>query len=146
VITIRTGAVAISVALVLALAAGCTPLTQTQPPDREEMYIKASALTNLAAAMESTVRYKNPPSELSDRELLTLATQHDPILLDNFKGYTVRVLRQARHSAVLVCDANGNRALLEDAGCTGPMDRHRWVGKPAPCEFTIDTAEVCGRD
>jgi len=144
VITIRLRAVTISVALVLALAAGCTPLTQTQPPDREEMYIRASALTKLSAAVESTVRYKNPPPELSDRELLTLATQHDPILLDNFKGYTVRVLRQARHSVVLVCDATGNRALLEDAGCSGPMDRHRWMGeKPEPCEFTFDTAEVC---
>jgi len=70
----RTGAVVISVALVFALAAGCTPLTQTQPLDREEMYIRASALTKLSAAVESTVRYKNPPPELSDRELLTLAT------------------------------------------------------------------------
>ena len=25
-------------------------------------------------------------------------------------------------------------------------DRHRWMEKPEPCEFTIDTVEVCGRD
>jgi hypothetical protein len=143
-IPIRSGAVTIPVALVLALAGGCAPLTQTQPPDREEMYIRASALTKLSAAVESTVRYKNPPPELSDRQLLTLATQHDAILLDNFKGYTIRVLRKARHSVVLVCDATGNRALLEDAGCSGPMDRHRWMGeKPEPCEFTIDAKKIC---
>ena len=136
----------VTVALLLALAAGCAPLTQTQRPDREEMYIKASALTKLSAAVESTVRYKNPPSGLSDWQLLTLATRHDPALLDNFKGYRVRVLRQARHSVVLVCDTSGTRALLEDAGCTGPMDRHRWMGKPEPCEFTTNIAEVCGRD
>ena len=111
------------------------------------MYIKASALTKLSAAVESTVRYKNPPTGLNERELLTLATRHDPALLDNFKDYTVRVLRQSRHSVVLVCDTTGTRALLEDAGCSGPMDRHRWMGeKPEPCEFTIDTTEVCGRD
>ena len=51
-----------------------------QRPDREEMYIKASALTKLSAAVESTVRYKNPPPGLNDRELLTLATRHDPAL------------------------------------------------------------------
>jgi hypothetical protein len=130
--------------LVLALATGCAPATQR--PDREEMYIKASALTKLSAAVESTVRYKNPPLGLNDRQLLSLATQHDPALVDNFKGYTVRVLRQPRHSVVLVCDTLGTRALLEDAGCSGPMERHRWMGKPEPCEFTINTAEVCGRD
>jgi hypothetical protein len=127
--------------LVLALATGCAPATQR--PDREEMYIKASALTKLSAAVESTVRYKNPPPELNDDELLMLATRHDPALLDNFKDYKVRVLRQSRHSVVLVCDTSGNRALLEDAGCSGPMDRHRWMEKPEPCEFTINTAEVC---
>lgn len=135
--------VAVTVALVLALVAGCAPLTGVQRPDREEMYIKASALTKLSAAVESTVRYKNPPPELNDDELLMLATRHDPALLDNFKGYTVRVLRHARHSIVLVCDTSGTRALLEDAGCSGPMDRHRWMEKPEACEFTIDTAEVC---
>jgi hypothetical protein len=117
-----------------------------QRPDKEEMYIKASALTKLSAAVESTVRYKNPPSGLNDRQLLTLATGHDPALLDNFKGYRIRVLRQARHSVVLVCNTSGTRALLEDAGCTGPMDRHRWMGKPEACEFTTNIAEVCGSD
>jgi hypothetical protein len=129
-----TVAFIVAVALVLGSAAGCAPLTQMQRPDREEMYIKASALTKLSAAVESTVRYKNPPTGLDDRELLALATGHDPALLDNFKGYTVRVLRQSRHSVVLVCDATGNRGLLEDAGCSGPMDRHRWMGKLEPCD------------
>ena len=136
--------VTVTVALMLALAAGCVPVPQRL--DREEMYIKASALTKLSAAVESTVRYKNPPPELNDRELLKLTTRHDPALLDNFKDYTVRVLRQARHSVVLVCDTSGARALLEDAGCSGPMDRHPWMEKPEPCEFTINTKEVCGRD
>jgi hypothetical protein len=122
--------------------ASCT----SRPPDSEEMYIKASALTKLSAAVESTVRYKNPPLELSESELLTLATRHDPILLENFKDYKVRVLRQERHSVVLVCDASGRRALLEDAGCSGRMDRERWIGKPESCEFSIDAKEVCGGD
>ena len=134
-----------AVVFLLAFAVGCAPVKQR--PDREEMYIKASALTKLSAAVESTVRYKNPPMGLNERELLTLATRHDPALLDNFKDYAVRVLRQSRHSVVLVCDTTGTHALLEDAGCSGPMDRHRWMGeKPEPCEFTIETTEVCGRD
>jgi hypothetical protein len=112
--------------------------------DSEEMYIKGSALTKLSAAVESTVRYKNPAPDLSDSELLVLATRHDPVLLENFNGYKVRVLRQDQHSAVLVCDAAGTRALLEDAGCTGPMDRNRWLGKKELCEFSIDIKKICG--
>jgi hypothetical protein len=84
-----------------------------QHPDTEEMYIKASALTKLSAAVESTVRYKSPPSDLDESELLKLATRHDPVLLENFNGYKVRVLCQDRHSVVLVCDAAGTQALLE---------------------------------
>ncbi|ARO88348.1 hypothetical protein EBAPG3_011495 [Nitrosospira lacus] len=134
----------VTIILVLSFLAGCA--SSQRRVDSEEMYIKASALTKLAAAVESTVRYKDPPPGLSERELLALATRHDPILLENFKGYKVRVLRYERHSVVLVCDATGTHALLEDAGCSGPMDRNRWMGEPVPCEFSIDTKAVCGKD
>jgi hypothetical protein len=130
-----------AIAVAVYFTAGCA--TGPKYPDTEEMYIKASALTKLSAAVESTVRYKNPPPDLDESELLKLATRHDPVLLENFKGYKVRVLRQDRHSAVLVCDAAGTRALLEDAGCTGPMDRNRWNEKPEPCEFSVDIRTVC---
>lgn len=134
----------VTVALVLSFVAGCT--FSSKRPSSAEMYIKASALTKLSAAVESTVRYKNPPPELGDNELLALATRHDPILLENFRGYTLRVLRNERHSVVLVCDASGTRVLLEDAGCSGPMDRERWKEKPEPCEFSIDTRAICRGD
>lgn len=137
----RTAAAAVALAIVLSFLTGCT--SSQKKPDNEEMYVKASALTKLSAAVESTVRYKNPPPELGESELLTLATRHDPILLENFSGYKVRVLSQDRHSVVLVCNASGTRALLEDAGCTGPMDRERWKGKHEPCEFSVDTKALC---
>ncbi len=79
---------AIAITAAVCFAAGCA--TGPEQPDSEEMYIKASALTKLSAAVESTVRYKNPPSDLNENELLNLATRHDPVLLENFKGYKVR--------------------------------------------------------
>ncbi|SEK60395.1 hypothetical protein [Nitrosovibrio tenuis] len=132
----------IAIAVAVCLTAGCT--ASPKRPGSDEMYIKASALTKLSAAVESTVRYKNPPPDLSDSELLALATRHDPILLENFKNYKVKVQRQDRHSVVLICDATGTHALLEDAGCTGPMDRARWIGKPEPCDFSINVGKICG--
>ena len=128
--------------LAIFLLAGCA--SSSNRVDSGEMYVRASALTKLSAAVESAVRYKNPPLELGEPELLVFATRHDPVLLENFKGYKVRVLRRERHSVVLVCDATGTRALLEDAGCTGPMDQERWKEQPQPCEFSIDTLALCG--
>ncbi len=110
-------AVAISFTITIGFLGGCT--SSRRGPDSKEMYIKASALTKLSAAVESTVRYKKPPPDLDDDELLKIATRHDPALLENFRSYKLRVLRQERHSVVLVCDAADTRALLEDAGCTG---------------------------
>ena len=110
----------------------------------EDMYTLASALTKLSASVESTVRYKDPPQNLSDSELLDLATRHDPRLLQPFTGYTLRVLREEHHAIVLVCTKDGTHALLEDAGCTGELDVHLWQNKPQPaCEFTLTVRQAC---
>jgi hypothetical protein len=111
--------------------------------DNEAMLTKASQLTKLSTAVESTVRYKNPPAGLDDQGLLQLATQHDPQLLDNFSDYRVRVLVVERHSTVLVCTKDGKRGLLEDAACTVAFDQHLWKDANRPCEFTLTTKTVC---
>ncbi len=110
----------------------------------EQMLRLGSALTKLSAAVENSVRYKNPPPDLSDAELLALATQHDPALLDPFRDYAVRVLRQDRHAIVLVCTQDRQRGLLEDAGCTGKLDKQSWKeNPPQPCEFGLAIPTVC---
>jgi hypothetical protein len=108
------------------------------------MLIKASALTKLSATAESAVRYKAAPADLADRALLQWAASHDPALLAPFSGYTLKVLRRDRHAVVLVCTQDGVTALLEDAGCTGKLDRHRWRDAPgAACGFTLEPETVC---
>lgn len=109
------------------------------------LYEKASELTKLSTVVESTVRYKNPPDNLSDDELLKLATQHDPVLLDRFSDFKVRVFQENKHSITLICTKDGARGLLEDAGCTTEMDRHLWQSEtpPAPCEFSLKIEEIC---
>jgi hypothetical protein len=111
--------------------------------DNEAMLTKASQLTKLSTAVESTVRYKNPPAGLDDQGLLKLATQHDPQLLDNFSDYKVQVLIAERHSVVLVCTKDGKQGLLEDAACTVVFDQHLWKNSSSPCEFTLNTKTAC---
>lgn len=111
----------------------------------EAMMIKASELTKLSTAVESAVHYERDRSAgLEGLALLKFATEHDPELLSRFSAYEVRVSAKDSHAAVLICTADGRRALLEDAGCTAPMDRHAWnEGPETPCEFRLDLSALC---
>lgn len=105
----------------------------------------ASATTKLSAAVESTCRYKQPPEGTTDTALIERATAHDPALVRPFVGYVVKARCEQRHGLVLVCSANGEKALLEDNGCTGAFDRHAWREESAaPCEYRLAVREVCG--
>jgi hypothetical protein len=127
--------------LAVLLLTGCCLV---RPGNSEEMLTLASSLTKLSAAVEATVRYKNPPPDLSDQELLELAVRHDPGLLTPFAAYRVRVLSEAKHAVVLVCTQDGKAGLLEDAGCNSKFDKHLWQEKPAvPCAFTMKLPDAC---
>ncbi len=126
---------------ILLTSAGCTV---SRAAEAEKMYILGSALTKLSAAVEATVRYESPPVGIGDAEILALATKHDPGLMAPFADYNVQVLRESEHAILLVCDKEGRVGLLEDAGCSAPMDKHLWNGDPPkPCNFTIDIKVVC---
>ena len=139
--TIRTKAIATSFFVSLFTTACIWPGDKNL--NNEAMLTKASQLTKLSTAVESTVRYKNPPAGLDEQGLLKIATQHDPQLLENFSDYKVRVLVMERHSAVLVCTKDGKRGLLEDAACTVAFDQHLWKDANRPCEFTQDIKTAC---
>lgn len=128
--------------LVLTLTTGgCAYVTSSSD---EEMYSLAAALTKLSNVVESAVAFKDPPEKLSERELLDFSAQHDPSLLRPFDRFTLHVLRQSGHAAVLVCTPEGGRALLEDAGCTARLERHWWKEVPQkPCALTLDLFAVC---
>lgn len=129
-----------SVALLALL--GCA--SNTPAPEAEAMLTQAAALTKLAAAAESAVRYRHAPKDLADRDLLQWASAHDPALLAPFARNTLKVLRQGRHAIVLVCSEDGNTALLEDAGCSARLDKQLWRDAPgAPCAFTLAPATAC---
>lgn len=110
----------------------------------EDIMELSSALTKLSAAVESTVRYKNPPENLTDEELLVLSSKHDPELLRPFTEYLVRVKTQDKHAIVLVCSKDGKIGLLEDAGCSAKMDNHLWKAEPPKaCVFTLSVSSAC---
>ena len=127
----------------MSLLSGCAAMSHND--NAEVMYIKAAALTKLSLAMEGTVRYVNPPENLTDDELLQLSTEDDPGLLEPFIGYTLKVNRDFNHAIVLVCSGDGMQGLLEDAGCTERLDNYQWQ-QDLPCTFTLSSELVCPTD
>ncbi|MDD5248215.1 MAG: hypothetical protein PHY45_04475 [Rhodocyclaceae bacterium] len=129
-------------AVVIALAGCATQVKQTY--SEEEMMPAAAVLTKVSAAAEANLRYNAASDTLSDAEFLRQSVAHDPGLLAPLSAYQVKAMRQGGHAAILVCSHDGTTALLEDAGCTAAMDRHRWKDDPrSPCAFTVDWVNLC---
>lgn len=131
----------LALALVLSWwAAGCS----SQVLDEAALRAKESALNKLAASLESAVRYQDAPATLTEEQLKAFAIKDDPAQLEPFKDLLVRVRRQGKDSSVLVCTADGARALWEDAGCTPPPDGRYWdKSPPVACAFQLDLAQTC---
>lgn len=114
--------------------------------DEKEMHTLASHLLLVSGSVENTVRYVEPANELTDKELIVYATKHDPALIKPFENYTVKakgvLIGQKKHSHILVCTLEEDRALLEDVGCTSELDKSRFRDRSA-CEVTLDVAAIC---
>lgn len=123
------------------LIQGCASVFKSEK-DTELMYNKASALTKLSAAVETTVSLDMPDDSVSDEEILKTSTEDDPSLLDPFAGYLLKINRDSGHAVILMCTSDGKVGLLEDAGCTAKMDEHLWQ-KRNSCQFTLSAAALC---
>lgn len=134
----------LAIASVFLAISGCS--ANGQERDREEMLIKASALTKVAKAVASAVEFRDAPPTLSEAELLRFATQHDPEMLEPFRDYLLRARRQGTATSVLMCTKDGQTGLLEDTACSARSDAHLWERvPPVSCAFQLDIAQACAR-
>lgn len=104
----------------------------------------AAKMMNLSAAVESYFSgLAGPPLGMEDKEILELATEHDDELLAReFKRYPLKVDYQAGHAVLLLCNKDGDRALMEDVGCSAALDRKAFDQK-LPCAFTLKVNAAC---
>lgn len=125
---------------VLILAA-CLLALPVQAQDAAAMGPLASALTKLSRALDAAAH--NPRyATLDGQGVLDVARARDPALMKAFDKNVIWVQRDGGNSLVLVCDGRGAQALLEDAGCTAPLEIQHWQGF-RQCVFTLDVATVC---
>lgn len=114
--------------------------------DPDEMYALASSVMDVSSAVQTYARYGGAPEGLQGPDLVARATAHNPAKLEGLKGYYVTARRVGEWTSVLVCDAEGGNARLEDAACTMPLDAHVWQDRgDAPCDFVLDLEAVCTR-
>lgn len=78
----------------------------------------------------------------SGEELIRLAVGDDPSLLIPFKGLIYKAKCENNHAIVLVCDSEGKKTLMEDAGCTIKID-YRAEEPGRACEFSVQVDTVC---
>ena len=132
-------------ALVLVLA-GCTTLPPGGKVSEAEMMSAGAALTKVSAATEANLRYGSSTEALSDADFLTQSVAHDSGLLLPLSAYQIKSMRKDGHSAILLCSQDGANALLEDAGCTAALDRHRWRDDSgSSCTFSVDLKQLCSQ-
>lgn len=114
-------------------------------PNQEEMLTKASALTKVARAVASAVQFKGARESLTEEELLRFATEHDPRMLEPFRGYALRVRRVGTATSVLMCTKDNSTGLIEDSGCTARSDARLWEQSRTPCTFQLNLDVICAR-
>ncbi|MDV6317212.1 hypothetical protein [Idiomarina sp. HP20-50] len=125
--------------LSLLLVAGCNSYADSSDP--EKMYDIASDLKDLAAGVDALVKFDNGKN-LTKSELLLKAVNHDSSRLEIFTGYDLQLKIEGENSSVLLCE--GNRAIIEDSGCSAKSDIHHWKNDSVmACEFTLDLTKVC---
>jgi hypothetical protein len=59
-----------------------------------------------------------------------------------FEGFVVKAKCENNYAVVLVCDSEGEKALLEDAGCTPKID-YRVIEPERACTFSTAVENVC---
>lgn len=111
-------------------------------PDTEERGRLSTKMVNLSSAVDTYfVDLTNTPTDDSST-ILQNATRHDKRLLaPEFKPYMLKVQYQNPYAVLLLCSEDGNRVIMEDAGCSARLDRQ--VTHVAPCEFALRVSQGC---
>ena len=79
---------------------------------------------------------------LDGQELVRRATAHDPRLLEPYAEEGVVVIGHPK-GVILVCTADRQKGLFEDAACTDVVDSIRWREAASPCRFEVNLDTVC---
>lgn len=137
----RVRLVAVGLWALLLGAAGCKTCEQRRS---EKMSDLAQSLLRLSSAAEGVAGYGGVPSDAGGKEILDVLAKDYPDLIAPFRGYVIHAQRQGKHAVLMVCEAGDKVGLMEDAGCSAPLEKALWTASPpAPCRFSVNASAVC---
>lgn len=112
--------------------------------DDETLMRAAAVLRTIANDVDTFVSSTPEASAIPEADIIRRATIRDPGRLGALDDYVLRVRIEGRNSAVLMCSKDSARGLVEDAGCSGRVDKLYFREAPGQtCAFTLNLAEVC---
>lgn len=125
----------VSIIMMVCLATGCSK-KEFNP---EEMHQKGAHLTKLTRKAQVAVRHN-----ITDREeLYGVMNKKYPVLMKEFSEYSIFIKENNGTAVVLMCNAEKNKSLLEDAACTGSLEGGFFFEQNLSCEFHLDLKKVC---
>lgn len=103
----------------------------------------AGALNRLVQSVDWAFSSGAVNSDMTSKQILEIATSHDKTLLQHFGNNQIHVARKDGTTILLLCDDKSEKALVEDASCTGAVDDLAFEGQLRPCEFSLNVRSVC---
>ena len=103
----------------------------------------AAFMIQHSAALEAEIAYGEESSKLlKDEALLDAALGHKPNWRNIYGSHQLIARVLGEHTVLLMCDANGQVALLEDSSCTPSFDKYRYKARSS-CDITYTAASIC---
>ena len=132
---IKKTLLSVSIILVVLISSGCV----TKTPNKEVLYEKGVHLTKLTRKVQVVIRN----SALNSEELLIKMNKKYPKLMKEFTEYSIMIKNDNGIAVVLMCNINKEKALLEDAACSGELEGSLLFEQNLPCTFHLNIKEVC---
>jgi hypothetical protein len=130
------------ISLFTALLVGACASPIAAAPDAKQRGRLSTKMVNLSSAVDTYFADLAEAPIDSDADILEKATRHDSRLLaPEFEPYLLKVQYQKSYAVLLLCSKSGDRAIMEDAGCSARLDRQ--ITQAAPCEFTLVVKQSC---
>ncbi len=131
--------------LVAALPLSACSTSVDSAPSAKERGRLSTQMVNLSSAVDAYFADLPQAPTDSDAVILQNATRHDKrLLVPEFEPYMLKVQYQNPYAVLLLCSKDGQRAIMEDAGCSARLDRQ--IMDRAPCKFTLRVKQGCQVD
>lgn len=106
--------------------------------DAETLHQKGADLTKITRKAKVAIR-----NNISSEELYLYMSNKYPEDMASFTEYKIFMKRDKDVAIVLMCDSQGEKALLEDLSCTGALEGGYHFKKELQCDFHLNIKDEC---